>query len=96
MERRQFEPLRREINHPDFQSVPQAKIFAKKWGWQGWILDVLAQGDERLFQLYLTYPWGQLLMMGVRQKEIQELRIAEHDKRKQEQKAETAKAKARK
>lgn len=95
MGRRSLSILSEEIKNADFKPVKKASDFSKKWGWQGWILDTIAKGDRNLFNDYLAYPWIQILMMGVKEREKQDVMIAEHEKRKAESKNTTSKGRSK-
>lgn len=76
-------------------NVKRATEFNEKWGWNGFVLDNIAKGDELLFYRHLTYPFSQIMMMGVRNKERELVKLAEHDARKAIEKAKAAKNKAK-
>jgi len=89
MGRQSFAILSKEVTNSDFKPIKKASDFSKKWGWQGWMLDTIAKGDQDVFNKYMAYPWIQILMMGVKERERQDVVIAEHEKRKQDSRQST-------
>lgn len=61
-----FKPVFEKVSHPDFQTSQHRKTFNEKWGWQGYCLDVMSDGNHDTYRRYLVGSFQDFMFEAVR------------------------------
>lgn len=61
-----LQPIFAKVPYSDFASSSWRKEYGDKWGWKGYLEDVVLEGDKSKVEEYLIKPFWSVLLEGAK------------------------------